>query len=88
MATPEEKQMQQEEISKLQGNLVFQEMLAQLKTRLRTRRKEQRLAMQKCDKDTGLLLEGIQIGIEEALRIYEAQQDVGKPEGPTSPIKY
>ena len=53
--------------------------------RLQTRRKEQRLALQQCDSDTGLLLEGIQVGIEEALRIYEAQF-ADKPQGPT--IKY
>jgi len=85
MATPEEAQLQKQNLVQLQENKVFKEMLIQLKTRLQTRRREQRVALQQCDTDTGLLLEGVQVGIEEALRIYEAQFKT-KPENPT--IKY
>ena len=87
METPEEKQVRAEDLLKLQENKVFQEVLTQLKTRLQIRRREQRLALQKCDKDGGLLLEGIQIGIEEVFRIYEGQL-ANTSETPTSPIKY
>jgi len=85
METPEEVQIRKEELVKLQENQLFQGMLTQLKQRLHNRRKEQRLVLQKCDKDTALLLEGVQIGIEEALRIYNAQFS-DKPKSPT--IKY
>jgi len=85
VVTPEEKQLQKENLLQLQDNKVFKEMLTQLKQRLITRRREQRLALQKCDKDTGMLLEGVQVGIEEALKIYEANF-AEDPQTPT--IKY
>ena len=82
----EEKQLTKADLLQLQNNPIFKEMQTQLMTRLRNRRKEQRLALQKCDKDTGLLLEGVQVGIEEAIRIYQAHLSEDKPEAPT--IKY
>jgi hypothetical protein len=48
-------------------------MLTQLQIRLNSRHREQRLALQQCDKDKGLLMEGVLIGLEEALKIYNAQ---------------
>ena len=84
--TPEEIQDQREDLRKLQENKVFQEMQTLLRTRHCSRRREQRLALQKCDSDTGLLIEGILVGIEEAMKIYEDMFKEKKTEKPT--VKY
>jgi len=45
------------------------------------------MALQQLNTDEGLLLEGVLIGIEEFLRIYEAQyKQPVKPDNPT--VKY
>ena len=43
------------------------------------------MALQACDKDKGLLLEGVLVGLEEAFKIYNAQMK-DKTEIPT--VKY
>ena len=78
----EEAQIRKEDLHKLQDNRVFKEMLTQLQTRLNSRHKEQRQALQECNKDRGLLLEGVLVGLEEALKVYNAQF-IDKTEKPT-----
>jgi len=85
METPEESQLHKQALQQLGENKVFKEMQTQLQARLNSRHKEQRLALQKCDKDKGLLMEGVLMGLEEALKIYDAQFK-DKLENPT--IKY
>ena len=83
--TPEETQLHKQDLHQLQENKVFKEMLIQLQTRLTNRHRAQRLELQQCNKDKGLLLEGVIVGLEEALNIYNAQI-ADKPQSPT--IKY
>jgi len=52
---------------------VHQEVLRRLKTRLQTKRKEQRSALLQSDTMTVFRVEAEIAGVEEALRIYDAQ---------------
>ena len=74
MATKAENQQKMaEHLHQLQGNLVFQEVLTQLMQLRQIKRKEQRSALQQCDRNAVFRVEAEISGIEEFFKVYEGQ---------------
>ena len=63
----------QQDLKELRENRVLQEVLSQVRTRVQTKRKEQRSALVQSDLKTVFRLEAEISGVEEALKIYDAQ---------------
>ena len=72
----------QQDLKELRENRVLQEVLSQVRTRVQTKRKEQRSALLQSDSMKVFRLEGEIAGVEETLRIYDAQM-ADKKEIPT-----
>ena len=72
----------QEVMAELRANQVFQEMVTQLRARLKAKRKEQRSALLQSDNMAVFRLEAEASCVEEALKIYDAHL-IDKKEIPT-----
>ena len=69
----ENQQEMEAQLARLQDNKIFQVLLTQLSQLLKTKRKEQRSALQSCDNMLVFRLEGEISGIEEFLKLYDGQ---------------
>ena len=86
----ENRQKLEAALLQLRDNQVFKEVLTLLSQRQQTKRREQRSALLKSDKDTVFRIEAELSGMDEFLKIYDGQyKQVGKlNEGSPTPFKY
>lgn len=89
--TAEETLLLQEQHQALLDNQLFNQLQHQLRLAYNSKRQEQRQALLNLDKDKGLYLEGVLVGLEEVDRIlkgFEQLLNKSKNNNPSKQYKY